>query len=325
MKVFVVGGTGLIGYYTCLELLKQGHEVASLSVPDIKLGEWFPKEIRTHFEDVFKLSTGELVDLFRGYDAMIYSVGPDDRLKIKPPAYDFFFERLVVASSKAVDAARMAGVKKTAVANSYFTSMDRIKPELKLAQRHPYIKCRVEQVQRVIGAGKKEMDVMVLELPYIFGAMPERDPLWKDILFKRLHDWPTIFYPKGGAPMISVRQVAKAFAGAVTRGEHGKQYEIGDENRDWNWMLRIMLDEMGMGHKKIINLPRFLMNFVGRRVKKRETKEGIESGLDPNTCFGDNVCRYHYYDCDIAKRKLGFKGGDLEEAIRESVRASLPL
>jgi nucleoside-diphosphate-sugar epimerase len=43
-KVVILGGTGFLGYYTALAALKKGWEVASIAYPDIKLGDWFPKE-----------------------------------------------------------------------------------------------------------------------------------------------------------------------------------------------------------------------------------------------------------------------------------------
>ena len=42
MNVFIAGGTGLIGYQSALEFLKRGHDVSSISLPDIEFGDWFP-------------------------------------------------------------------------------------------------------------------------------------------------------------------------------------------------------------------------------------------------------------------------------------------
>lgn len=39
MKVFIVGGTGFLGYYATLEFLKRGHEVDTIALPDIPLGD----------------------------------------------------------------------------------------------------------------------------------------------------------------------------------------------------------------------------------------------------------------------------------------------
>jgi hypothetical protein len=35
------------------------------------------------YGDIFKMTDEELVDVFKGYDAMVYAVGPDDRVTPK--------------------------------------------------------------------------------------------------------------------------------------------------------------------------------------------------------------------------------------------------
>ena len=44
-NVFIIGGTGFLGYYSALEFLKKGIAVSSASIPDVKLGDWFPRQI----------------------------------------------------------------------------------------------------------------------------------------------------------------------------------------------------------------------------------------------------------------------------------------
>ncbi len=147
MKIMVVGGTGFLGYYTVLAALKRGHKVASLSVDDIPLAGWFPPEADVRFGNVFAMREEEIAAAFEGYDAMAYSIGPDDRVTPPAPAYDFFHERLVEQCAKVFRAARSAGVRRAVVYNSYFATFDRMYPEKRLAAVHPYIRCRVEQAE----------------------------------------------------------------------------------------------------------------------------------------------------------------------------------
>jgi nucleoside-diphosphate-sugar epimerase len=177
MRVFIVGGTGFLGYYSTLEFLRRGHQVSTISLLDIPLREWFPKDVKVEYGDVFTTSESQLIMLFSGYDALVYAVGPDDRFIPKSPAYSFLHERLVEACGRVIAAARNANVKRCVVLNSYFAYFDRIWPQKSLANHHPYIKCRIEQAERVINEGGNSMAVMMLELPYIFGVMPERIPL----------------------------------------------------------------------------------------------------------------------------------------------------
>jgi len=318
----IVGGTGFLGYYSALEFLKRGHEVSSVSIPDIELGEWFPKEVRIEYKNVFETPHDELVESFRGYDALVYAVGPDDRVTPDAPAYQFFHDRLVVACSRVIDAARDAGIKQCVVLGSYFAYFNRIQPEKNLSERHPYIKCRVEQASRVIEAGGGIMSVMMVELPYIFGAMPGRIPLWKDILFERLRRMRIVFFPRGGTNMIAVEHVAEAIVGATEKGKHGEHYLIGDENVSWKEMIRVSLDAMGLKRRKIVTIPTFLGTLTGKWMKRKNSKKGKESGLDYAYFFKDIQSQKFYYDAANTAKDLGYGRGGVREAIEKTVIAS---
>ncbi|MDO4573147.1 MAG: NAD(P)H-binding protein, partial [Clostridia bacterium] len=279
MKIMIVGGTGFLGYHTALAALKKGHQVASLSIDDIPIGDWFPKEIELKSGDVFAMSEEEIAGALKGYDAMIYSVGPDDRVTPPAPAYDFFHERLVEHAAKVFRAARRAGVQRSVVYNSYFAAFDRLYPEKRLAALHPYIRCRVEQAERLIAESGGGMDVMVLELPYIFGAMPERVPIWRDVFLERFFRAPVVFFPRGGTSMIHVRAIGEAGVGALEKGEHGRRYPIGDENHNYRVMLEWMQEGLGV-RKPICQVNAKLCAMGAEMIAKKDAKEGRESGLN---------------------------------------------
>lgn len=322
LNVFIVGGTGFLGYYATLEFLRRGHKVSTISIPDVELGDWYPKEVTVTYGDVFKMSNEELIKVFKGYDAMVYAVGPDDRVIPKAPAYQFFHERLVEACTRVVVGARDAGVKRCVVLGSYFALFDRLFPERKLSEHHVYIKCRVEQAESVIKAGEGKMDVMVLELPYIFGTMPERVPLWKDILVSRLKKMNPVMFPRGGTNMIAVEHVGEAVVGAVEHGRHGSRYTVGDVNISWHQMLSIMLKAMGED-KKIVTIPTFLASMYGMSLKNKEAKEGKEAGLDHVRLFEDIQSQYLYFDPAPTAEILGYGRGGIEESIEKTIKACL--
>jgi len=323
LVVSIVGGTGLLGYHAALECLRRGHAVQCIAVPDIELGDWFPARIRRHDADVFRLPKRELIRLFEGVDAMVYAVGPDDRVIPKAPAYDFFHERLVQACGRVVAAAREAGVRRCTVLGSYFTHFDRQFPDRRLAAHHPYIRCRAEQAERVFREGGGTMTVNVLELPYIFGAMPGREPLWKRVLLDRLLRMPVIVYPRGGSAMIAASHVAEAIAGAVERGRDGTCYPVGDENLSWDEMIAAMLGALGL-ERRVVHLPAFAGAWLGRIVRLAQARRGRESGLEPERLFTDVMTDRLYLDPGPSARALGHGRGGVREAIAETVRACYP-
>jgi nucleoside-diphosphate-sugar epimerase len=135
MKVFIFGGTGFLGYYSALEFLRKGHSVDTMALPvkddkDLSgVGDWFPKEVGLKYGNLFEMSEEELTEVLKGYDAMVYAVGPDDRVVPKAPAYDFFHNLLVKACGRVFSAAKKAGVKKAVLLSSYFCYFDRTYPE----------------------------------------------------------------------------------------------------------------------------------------------------------------------------------------------------
>jgi len=323
MKIIIVGGTGFLGYHALLVALHRGYSVDTLAIDDIELGEWYPKEVNVRYGNIFEISEEDLKEHFTSYDAMIYAVGPDDRVTPPAPAYEFFHSRLVVACEKAVTAARKAGVKKCVILNSYFAYFDRIWPEKELSKHHPYIRCRVEQSERAVSAGGNKMSVIILELPYIFGSMPNRTPLWKDVFLDGFIKSKIIFFPKGGTNMIAAEHVGEAIIGALENGMHGRCYAVGDENHSYNEMLDMMFSALGM-HKKIINIPRFIAVIAGIIINRKWKKKGLEGGLDARYLMRDILTCNLFFDPSDTAEKLGYKRGGLEESIISTMKACYP-
>ena len=324
MRVIVCGGTSFIGYQVCRLLREQGHHVSSIALDDIPLGPWWHDlNVETQFGDLFGMSPENLVTTFQGYDAMVYALGPDDRVTPKAPAYEYFHDRLVIACSKIVQAAKDAGVKKVAICNSYFAYFDRIMPELNLAENHPYIKCRVEQAEHCIEVGNSTMDVMILELPYIFGTMPEREPLWKEIFVERIKKMKGfIWFFKGGTVMMSVERVAESIVGAIEQGKRGKHYPCGDECVSWDDWLKWIMEAMDV-KRKIIHMPGFLGTLYGSLLRRKDKKEGKEGGLNHKKLFKDIQTRMLCYDPTPTCEELGVSRGGLKEAVIETIKRCL--
>lgn len=319
-RVIIIGGTGFLGYHSGLEFLKRGYDVCSLNLPGPNLKQWFPGKIMMTEGNIFEMSHNELVTAMKGCHAMVYSVGPDDRLVPKAPSSKYFSEKLVNTSIRVFEAARAAGVKKAVLMNSYFAYFHRIRPELRLDSRHNYIRARIEQAYKVIETGKGEMDVMVLELPYIFGTYPGEIPIWKDALLDRLLKFNPVFYPRGGSTMIRVEHVAEAVAGAVEYGENGKRYHIGDVNMSWKELLLIMFKAAGI-KRRVVILPLWAAMFAGWLMQVRQRVAGREPGLNLRYIFQDIISHEFYLDPTQSVEELKYGRGGIIEAIEETAKA----
>lgn len=319
MNVFILGGTGFLGYYATLELLRRGHRVRTLALPPAPPAGLLPLEVSVQLGNFNELSDSAVMDLFAGCDGVVFAAGADDRVTPKAPADDFFHKANVLAGERFFRLAAEAGVRRGVLLSSYFAHFDRVWPELHLSEHHPYIRSRKAQEAAVLAAAGERMDVMVLELPYIFGGMPGRTPIWKPLVDYLHWPLPWVFYMQGGSAMVSVDHVAEAIAGALEQGKSGERYLIGDENLTWTAFLHRLMAAGGWD-KKVVTLPNWLLRLGLGAVKFRHWLQGREGGLDP-TQFLVLQTGETFFDPKPAQEALGFAGGGLDAAFRETVRA----
>ena len=348
-KVFICGGTGFLGFYSAKEFLRQGVEVSVLALPnEITLGQsWWPSEIKVNYGKLFDFKNDkatdlvtkeQLVDYFKGHDVLVYAVGPDDRMHTTPgvSGYAVFHKYLVDKVIPVFEAAKEAGVKKAVLLNSYFAYFNRIWPEKHLADRNPYIKVRCEQGDALIkvGGGRANggMDVVVLERPYIFGNMPEREPLWKEIVLDRFAKMPAVMCPKGGTNMIHVNGIAEAVVAASYYGEHGDKLPIGAYDETYKTMINMMMEDCG-ATKRYMGVPTWMATIGGYMVANSIKKTNQDSGLNYKYLMKDIQSQKLYFGQDVidAVRKhlhydeFGYNGGgSLEDGIKKTMIACYP-
>ncbi|PKK96227.1 MAG: nucleoside-diphosphate sugar epimerase, partial [Tenericutes bacterium HGW-Tenericutes-3] len=89
MKVFMIGGTGLIGSQSARLLIERGHEVSSIALPPLPEGEQLPKEMKLTFANYMELDDQKLIDLMSGCEGFIFAAGVDERIEGTKPIYDF--------------------------------------------------------------------------------------------------------------------------------------------------------------------------------------------------------------------------------------------
>ena len=320
MKILIIGGTGFLGYHATKELLASGHQVKILALPPEPPPGLFPLEVEIRLADMSSLSDEHLQSLLRGNDAVIFAAGVDDRVTPKKPAYPFFSKHNVESVRRVFTLARTAGVRRGVVLGSYFAYFDRLWPEMKLTIHHPYIRSRVEQSNAAINAGGNEMIVSVLELPYIFGSMPGKIPLWKPLVNYIKSSFP-LFYPAGGTACVSVNQVAQAIRGAVEHGEPGKCYPIGGTNLTWVQLME-EISRLAGKPKRVITIPTWLVKVGAWCLRFVHDLKGLESGLEP-VAFIDLQTRNTFIDPKSSQSVLQYSSENLTSALTDTVIACI--
>ena len=112
--------------------------------------------------------------------------------------------------------AKEAGIKKFVVFGSYFAEFAVRLPEYNLRSQ-AYPNNRLLQEQIAFEEGEGSMVVTSLRLPYIFGTIPGRTPLWK-MYTDQIKGKPVFPALKGGTAVVTVEQVAEAAVGAMENG-----------------------------------------------------------------------------------------------------------
>lgn len=230
--VLVLGGTGLLGYSTISELVARGYHVRSLALPPLPAPDLFTEfgdAVESHLADLGDLDDDELRSMLEGVHAVMYASGADERVTPEAPASRFFYEANVLPTQRLARLAREQGVQRFVVYGSYFAHFAQTMPELGLAhQGYPMMRLLQEQIAFAEGDGA--MTVTSLRLPYIFGTMPGRIPLW-EMFVEQIRGQQAFPAHEGGVTAaVTTRQVGQAAVGAMERGEHRGTYALGGYN-----------------------------------------------------------------------------------------------
>lgn len=315
MKILIAGGTGLLGSEAAKIMIENNHEVYALSLPlkDITLD--IPKEMYLHFCDFNKLEDHDLDLWMQGMDAFVFAAGVDERIEFKPPVIDAYMTYNVIPLQRMLASAKKMGVKKAVILGSYFAHFAKVWPHLELDKHHPYIKSRLIQEEVAFGFADASFSVNVLELPYIFGVQKGRKPVWS-IFVERFYAPKTIFFPKGGTSMVTVKQVGYAIYHAILYGENKKAYPLSYMNMSWKDLIGHVLHAMDMS-KRIITVPNWLAHLGIKGLQKNYDNKGIEPGLNPKY-FVKLMAAKTYIDSDLSN-DLKIPDDDIIQAIHDSI------
>lgn len=319
-KVFVLGGTGLLGYQTILESLKRGYTVSTIARNKSLMEELMPEEVEQHIGDINDMTDEEIATILQSTDWFVYGAGVDERTVPEAPATAFYYRENVLPTQRLARIAREAGVKKFVIYGSYHAHFAEKWPELELKQA-PYPRTRRLQEEVAMLEGEGEMDVMSLRLPYIFGTMPGRTPLWKMFL-PQVVDKKVIVVPEGSTAMVTTQQVAEAGIGALEHGTHGSTYAISGVNMSYADFYRIIADTIGQKDSVIqtASLEEMLPAF--EKIDKQMAQSGKERAM-PAVKTAELQSRDTTIDPEETKSILKFKEDDVHAAIVESIRKAI--
>ena len=323
MKVFMIGGTGLLGSAAAELFIKKGHEVKTVALPPLPEGAPIPEEMEIVFANINDKTDDELREMMAGYDCFVFAAGIDERVEFPAPVYDAYYKFNIAPLKRILPICKEVGMKNAVILGSYFSYLAKQRPEMKLCEKHPYIRSRIDQEEVAFSYADENFDVAVLELPYIFGTQPGRKPVWVILIeqIKRMDKLPFTMYPGGGTAMLTVRQVGEVIVGAAEKSKGAKAWPISMYNQTWKEFLKIVYAARGMGdNRTIISVAPWMMRMGLGGVKKEYAEKGIESGIDVDG-LADIMDVNLFIDRKYSV-ELGATEDDIKAAITDSIKVS---
>lgn len=319
MKVFMIGGTGLLGSEAARVLIQRGHQVTAMALPPLPEGAVLPPEMKIEYGNYLEMSDEQLRAHLTGCDGFVFAAGVDERVEGPAPIYDLYKKYNIDPVNRLLKLAKECGVRHVSICGSYFAYFAKIMPELELTKWHPYIRSRIDQENAAMSFADDTFSVAVLELPYIFGTQPGRKPVWMFVAEQIRNSGRHVLYPRGGSTMVTVHQVGQALAGALEHTQGGRCWPIGYYNLTWKEMLAIMCKHMGCPEKKVMTIPDWMFTMGCKSMLKKQQKQGIQGGLYMPRLAAIQ-CNNLFIDKTLGCEPLGVEPDDIDAAIGDSMR-----
>lgn len=318
-RVLVIGGTGLLGYHTTLELLAREYAVTSLSLPPMPVEDLFPDTVENVLADVTEICDDDLLALLAGTHAVVYAAGADERVTPTAPAARWFYEANVVPTQRVARLARQAGVARFVLFGSYTAEFADVWPELGYRTRNAYPRTRLLQEEVACLEGEGAMDVMTLRIPYVFGTMPGRTPLWQVFIDIVRGQEGFVAAPAGSTSSVTARQVGQAAVGAIERGRHGARYAINAYELTYRELYRAVCEALDRDPADVGAVPFDVTRAALAQVDATTAAAGFEHGIHvvDAGAFQD---RRAVTDPEVTRAELGFEHDDVPAAIESTLR-----
>tara|TARA_R110000772_G_scaffold96694_1_gene195564 strand:- start:118817 stop:119833 length:1017 start_codon:yes stop_codon:yes gene_type:complete len=314
-RTLVVGGTGFLGRYIVDALLGYGHIVTVVSRDTQKARALFPRKVKVVACDVGD-SAEAWHKIFRKQDNLVFAAGVDERVPPQGDPLAFYRSENVDAVRKVLEAAADSGIKRVALLNSIFSTLDRLRPELGLAKHHSYITSRVEQRDMALATARGKFTMTVIEVPWVFGHARGSESQWGPLIqFSRTS--PKLFAPRGGTVVISAANVGRATAGAIEYAKRSSATPVGDAWLSWEALLTGLAEACGRPDVSVVRVPDKLLVQFNEMSGFWQRLFRLRSGLD----YG-RMCDFLLDETPVnvaaSQKRLHYGTSDIAVALAET-------
>jgi nucleoside-diphosphate-sugar epimerase len=315
-KTLVIGGSGYLGRYIVDSLRARKHRVSVLTRSRARSASLFPRQVRLIEADLQDMDEAALARAFKGQENLVFAAGVDERVAPDGDPLAFYRRENVDRVQRVLEAAAVAGIRKATLLNSIFSTLDRLRKDVHLAEHHPYITSRVEQRDMALATARGHYTMTVLEIPWVFGDARGSESQWSTLVqFARTT--PRLFVPRGGTVVISAANVGEAAAGALEYPRRSSATPVGDAWMSWEALLASLVACCGREALPVTRIPdRLLVQFnelSGLGQKLFRLKSGLDYGRMHEFLLDDQPI-----DLRASQKKLGYTPGDISKALAET-------
>ena len=314
MKLLVTGATGFLGS-TLVPMLRQaGHDVRVL----VRSGVEVP-EVETVKGDV--RDPDSVLRALAGVEGVYHLAGLVSR---DPADARKMYELHVDGTRNLLTAAARAGLKRIVLASSSGTigvsRVRRVASEeddypIETVGRWPYYLSKIYEEKIAIDFARRGLPIVILNPSLLLGPGDARMSSTQDIFRFLMGRIPVM--PRGGISFVDVRDAARAFVAALTRGNVGERHLLGAAN----WEFSEFFARLGrIAHRAppLFRMPSPLKVAAAHWMERWARDQGREPDL-PASDVEMGEC-WFFIDSSKSERLLGFEPRDPVETLTDTVR-----
>ena len=316
MRILITGATGFLGNNLVRALLENGHEVTAtvrLSSDPRPLSGLDVEKRHVDLSDAADVNLAvSNADLVIHVAAMIHvgwkKLEESRQINVQST-------RLLAAAARRNNI-RMIHVS-TVDTLAAAEDADDVVDEIRLEPTKPecaYVVSKREAEQAVLEEVKLGLDAIIVNPGFMVGPWDWKPSSGKMML--TLAKIPILFFtPAGGCSVVDVRDVADGIISAMTHGRSGERYILAGENMTYLELWRMMAKVMNK-RPPVKGLSNWLASCVGGIGDLIAKVSGHESELNSAALKLGQM--FHWYSSQKAEKELGYRIGDVDDALQDS-------
>lgn len=317
MNVLITGADGLLGNNLVRELLNRNFEVSvmllneQLTTPGLN-----GLPLKRYFGNILDMTAVE--NAVSGHDIVIHAAAAT---QVYPARDSFIREVNVTGTSHVIDACLKYQIKSlvhVGTANS-FAPGDKQKPGNEngsyIGYKYglDYIDSKYEAQNLVLKAvTTKGLDAVIVNPTFMIGPYDSKPS--SGALILALYHKKIPIYTKGSKTYIAVKDAVVAIANAITSGQAGECYILGNHHLSYKEAFEIISETIGVEAPKF-SLPSPMVKFYGIA----NSWYGKHSGKVPAVTkeLANLSCGHHCYSGEKARQQLDMPCTDFRIAVKE--------